>query len=81
MRYETVHSLSEEYFKRSTGVKRLTFDTMRQMIEQDLGNLGRPPKLRRANQLLMTLMYWREYRAEVHIDLSASTVCLTIKKD
>jgi hypothetical protein len=57
MRYETVHSLSEKYFKRSTGVKRLTFDTMRQMIEQDLGNLGRPPKLRRANQLLMTLMY------------------------
>jgi hypothetical protein len=84
MRYETVHSLSEEDFKRSTGVKRSTFDTMRQIIEQKLGNFGRPPKLSRADQLLLTLMYWREYRTEFHIGLaygiSESTVCRTIKK-
>jgi hypothetical protein len=55
MRYETVHSLSEEDFKRSTGVQRSTFDTMRQIIEQKLGNFGRPPKLSRADQLLLTL--------------------------
>jgi hypothetical protein len=67
MRYETVQHLSEEDFKRSTGVKRLTFDIMRQVIEQELGNFGRPPKLSRADQLLLTLMYWREYRTEFHM--------------
>jgi hypothetical protein len=79
-----MHSLSEEDFKRSTGVKRSTFDTMRQIVEQELGNFGRPPKLSRADQLLLTLMYWREYRTEFHIGLaygiSESTVCRTIKK-
>jgi hypothetical protein len=42
---------------------------MRQIIEQELGNFGRPPKLSRADQLLLTLMYWREYRTEFHIGL------------
>jgi hypothetical protein len=48
MRYETVQHLSEEDFKRSTGVKRSSFDIMRQIVEQELGNFGRPPKLSRA---------------------------------
>jgi hypothetical protein len=61
MRYETVQNLSEEDFKRSTGVKRSTFDMMRHVVEQELGNFGRPPKLSQADQLLLTLMYWREY--------------------
>lgn len=84
MRYEIAQHLSEEDFKRSTGVKRSTFDMMRQVVEQELGNFGRPPKLSRADQLLLTLMYWREYRTEFHIGLaygiSESTVCRTIKK-
>jgi DNA-directed RNA polymerase specialized sigma subunit len=84
MRYETVQHLCEEDFKRSTGVKRSSFDIMRQIVEQELGNFGRPPKLSRADQLLLTLMYWREYRTEFHISLaygiSESTVCRTIKK-
>jgi DNA-directed RNA polymerase specialized sigma subunit len=57
---------------------------MRQVIEQELGNVGRPPKLSRADQLLLTLMYWREYRTEFHLGLaygvSESTVCRMIKK-
>jgi hypothetical protein len=40
--------------------------------------------LSRADQLLLTLMYWREYRTEFHLGLaygiSESTVCRTIKK-
>ncbi len=84
MRYETVQHLSEEDFKRSTGIKRSTFDIMRHVIEQELGHFGRPPKLSRADQLLLTLMYWLEYRTEFHIGLvygvSESTVCRTIKK-
>jgi hypothetical protein len=83
MRYKTVHSLSEEDLKRSTGVQRSTFNTMRQIIEQKLGNFGRPPKLSRADQLLLTLMYWREYRTEFHLGLaygvSESTVSRTIE--
>ena len=54
------------------------------IIQQDLRHFGRPPKLSRADQLLMTLMYWREYRTEFHIGLtygvSESAVCRTIKK-
>jgi hypothetical protein len=78
MRYETVRHLSDEDFKRSTFIKML------QVVEQELREFGRPPKLSRADQLLLTLMYWREYRTEFHIGLaygiSESTVCRTIKK-
>jgi hypothetical protein len=84
MRYESVQRLSNEDFKRSTGVQRSTFARMLEVVEQGLRNFGRPPKLSRADQLLMTLMYWREYRTEFHISLaygiSESTVCRTIKK-
>jgi len=84
MRYETVQTLSDEDFKRSTGVQRSTFERMLEVVETGLRNFGRPSKLNRADQLLMTLMYWREYRTEFHIGLtygvSESTVCRTIKK-
>ena len=84
MRYETVKSLSDTDFKRSTGVQRDTFEKMLVVLEQGLNKFGRPPKLQRADQLLMTLMYWREYRTEFHIGLaygvSESTVCRTIQR-
>lgn len=81
---ETVQTLSDADFKRSTGVRRPTFDLMLTVVEHGLRDFGRPPKLSRADQLLMTLMYWREYRTEFHIGLtygvSESTVCRTIRK-
>lgn len=84
MRYDSVQSLSDEDFKRSTGVHRLTFSKMLEVVERSLRNFGRPPKLSRPDQLLLTLMYWREYRTEFHIGLtyglSESTVCRTIQK-
>jgi hypothetical protein len=84
MRYETVQKLRDEDFKRSTGVQRSTYEKMLVVVEQGLRDFGRPPKLSRADQLLMTLMYWREYRTEFHISLaygvSEATVCRTIKK-
>ena len=84
MRYETVQALKDEEFKRSIGVQRKTFEQMLQVVETGLRDFGRPTKLCRADQLLMTLMYWREYRTEFHIGLtygvSESTVCRTIKK-
>ena len=84
MRYETIQMLKDEEFKRSTGVQRNTFEQMLQVVETGLRDFGRPTKLSRADQLLMTLMYWREYWTEFHIGLtygvSESTVCRTIKK-
>ena len=84
MRYETVQKLKDEEFKRSTGVQRSTFEKMLEVVEVGLRNFGRQPKLSRADQLLMTLMYWREYRTEFHIGLtygvSEATVWRTIQK-
>ena len=54
------------------------------ILETDMSNFGRPPKVGRADQLLMTLMYWREYRTQFHIaqayGISEATVCRTVRK-
>jgi len=84
MRYETIEHLKDTDFKRLTGVHRETFEQMLNVIEKGWRDFGRPPKLSRADQLLMTLMYWREYRTEFHIaqsyGVSEATVCRTIRK-
>ena len=84
MHYETIEQLKDSDFKRLTGVQRETFEQMLAVIEKGLRNFGRPTKLSRADQLLMTLMYWREYRTEFHIaqsyGVSEATVCRTIRK-
>jgi len=84
MRYETVKTLKDEDFKRLTGVSRAVFDQMLAVVQREMRDFGRPPKLDRADQLLMTLMYWREYRTEFHIGItygvSEATVCRTIQK-
>ena len=84
MRYETINHLKDTDFKRLTGVQRETFAMMLEVVENGLRDFGRPSKLSRADQLLMTLMYWREYRTEFHIaqsyDVSEATVCRTIQK-
>jgi hypothetical protein len=59
MRYETVKTLKGEDFKRLTGVRRETYEKMVAILHRDLRDFGRPPKLSREDQLLMTLMYWR----------------------
>lgn len=84
MNYKTIEHLKDSDFKRLTGVQRETFEQMLAVIEKGLRTFGRPPKLIRADQLLMTLMYWREYRTEFHIaqsyGVSEATVCRTIRK-
>jgi len=84
MRYDTIKHLKNPDFKRLTGVQRETFEKMLDVVENGLRDFGRPTKLSRADQLLMTLMYWREYRTEFHIaqsyGLSEATVCRTIQK-
>ena len=84
MNYKTIEHLKDRDFKRLTGVQRETFNQMLGVVEKGLRDFGRPPKLSRADQLLMTLMYWREYRTEFHIaqsyGVSEATVCRTIRK-
>ena len=84
MRYEKIKDYRKEKFKRLTGVKKETFAKMLNVLETELRDFGRPPKLSRADQLLMTLMYWREYRTQFHIaetyEVSEATVSRTIKK-
>lgn len=82
MRYENIKDRSEGDFKRLTGVPHPLFKQMLTVIEEKTSNFGRPPKLTKADQLLVTLMYWREYRTQFHIaetyGVSESTVCRTI---
>ena len=84
MNYKTIEYLKGSDFKRLTGVQREPFEQILTVIEKGLRDFGRPPKLSRADQLLMTLMYWREYRTEFHIaqsyGVSEATVCRTIRK-
>ena len=84
MKYEDIKTWKDTDFKRLTGVRPKTFAKMLAVLEKELPKFGRPPKLSRADQLLMTLMYWREYRTQFHIagsyGISEATVCRTINK-
>jgi len=84
MKYEEIKDRTDKDFKRLTGVEHQTFKQMVAVLESELPNFGRPPKLSRADQLLLTLMYWREYRTQFHIaqayGISESAVCRTIQK-
>ena len=84
MKYEEIKDWKDTDFKRLTGVKPETFNRMLMVLDRELPSFGRPPKLSRADQLLMTLMYWREYRTQFHIadsyGISEATVCRTINK-
>ena len=83
MRYEEIKDRTDKDFKRLTGVEHKTFGQMVTVLEEEMPSFGRPPKLSRVDQLLMTLMYWREYRTQFHIaqayGISEATVCRTIQ--
>lgn len=83
MKYEAIKKLLDKDFKRYTGVTRCTFDLMLETIQPKY-KLGRTPKLPYADQLLITLMYWREYRTEFHLaqdyGCRYSSVCRIIQK-
>ncbi len=84
MKYEDIKTWKDTDFKRLTGVRPKTFAKMLAVVEKELPKFGRPAKMSRADQLLMTLMYWREYRTQFHIagsyGISEATVCRTINK-
>jgi hypothetical protein len=64
-------NLSDEEFKRLTGVQKSTFKLMlkilRQAEKEKLANGGKKPEKSMKQRLLMTLEYWREYRTYFHI--------------
>lgn len=74
MKYENLKLSSDAQFRRVTGVKRKTFETMLELlndahkIKKSKG--GRPNKLSVENMLLMALEYIREYRTYLHIATS-----------
>ncbi len=84
MHFEDIKDCSAAQFKRLAGVRKETFEEMRAFLTQHLRDFGRPPALCRADQLLLTLMYFREYRTQLHIakayKVSESAVCRTIQK-
>jgi len=76
MFWKDVQQISEEQFQRLTGVKKSTFEKMVEVVEQSKlahrkqASKGRPSKLSVEDQILMLLMYYREYRTFFHIGLS-----------
>ena len=69
--HEDVKNLSDNEFRRLTGVKRTTFDKMNEILKEAEKERkkagGRPNHLSIENRLLMALEYLREYRTYFHI--------------
>lgn len=72
MRYENLSILSEEHFRRLTGVRNSTFRKMVGILKTEKQTNrkyrgGRRASLSMEDSLLMTLEYLREYRTYFHI--------------
>ena len=72
MYWKDLQGKSAEVFKRLTGVKRNTFEKMVEVVQAHISQRrkhperGAPAKARVEDQLLMMLMYYREYRTFLH---------------
>jgi hypothetical protein len=84
MTYKTIKEEKPEDFKRLTGVRPDTFAAMLEWLQSNTRVFGRPSKLSLADQLLMTLLYLREYRTFFHLGrdfgVSESTACRITQK-
>ena len=84
MRYDEIKKRKPAEFQRLTGVQSQVFEQMLEAVQKHIRRFGRPCKLCLADQLLLTLMYWREYRTMFHIaqtyGVSEPTVHRTIGK-
>jgi hypothetical protein len=74
MKYEIIKEYDEKQFRRITGIKKVTFSRMIEILKKSYAEKhrrrGRKPKLSIENQLLAALEYWREYRTYAHIAAS-----------
>lgn len=72
MFWKDIQGKSASVFKRLTGVRRSTFDKMVEVVGKHTTLCrkhparGRPPKASLQDQVLMMLMYYREYRTFLH---------------
>jgi hypothetical protein len=88
MFYEDLKKLRPVEFKRYCGVKPKTFERMVAAVgdyqEKRRRKSGRPPKLSLADQRLLTLEYWREYRTFFHLGklwgLHESSICRIVQR-
>lgn len=90
MNWETISELQGKKFRRYTGIYRRVFDEMLVCVraakskERKHPTKGVSSALTIENQLLMTVMYWREYRDQEHLaidyGISQSTVSRTIRE-
>lgn len=84
MRHDQIKNRKPGEFQRLVGVQPAVFEQMLQAVQEHKSVFGRPCKLSEADQLLLTLMYWREYRTMSHIalayEVSEPTVHRTILK-
>ena|SRR3990167_7409095 len=71
---ESIDKLSDAEFRRLTGVKKLTFETMKKLLEaaekKEKARGGKPNILSIPERLLMALEYMREYRTYFHLGQS-----------
>ncbi len=87
MKYKGITKLDEEQFRRLTGVKRVTFKKMSEILSEadqiTKKRGGRKNTLGVEDRLLMALEYIREYRTYFHISqsygVSESTAYKTVK--
>lgn len=80
MHYEAIKGLKPGEFKRATGVSTRLFLEMLGELQSQQGTKGRPAKLSLADQLMASLMYWREYRTQFHIAHSYGVSEATINR-
>ena len=87
MDYNSARSLKPQQFKRYVGVQPQTFKQMLKALQSPsppTAKAGRPPKLSLADQLMVTLQYWREYRTYFHIavnwKVAESTICRIVHR-
>ena len=69
MNYEDVKNLNHGDFKRLCGVTTETFAAMCEVVLEykQLKTRGRKSNLSIENQVLLTLIFWREYRTLLHL--------------
>lgn len=90
MKWETISQLQGKKFRRYTGIYRSVYEEMLSCVrsaksaERKHPTKGISSTLDIENQLLMTVMYWREYRDQEHLavdyGISQSTVSRTIRE-
>lgn len=87
MRYTDLTGLNEATFKRIVGIPRVLFQSLVAVLEaaeRRKLKSGCPTKLSIADQLLLTLNYWREYRTYAHLGMDygihESTAQRTVKR-